>query len=337
MDFNVNTRKQRYIDFYDDVNKTNKVRKNNNIEDIIHIFSLIKIAQGAEGTIYISRTPNVKHVIVKDIDLKAIFQKKGLNKIVLDKDPLQIYDLFYSMKRNVSMPSLIETIMFTLTNQLVFQNICPHFALNYYWEYTSNKLIYYNEYANYSTLFHWGSVHRPHEEWMNLLFQIIISIISMQKYFNIIHGDLHSLNILIYKVQKGGFWKYTIDGKEYILPNMGYVVLITDFGFAYISGKVYIKWYYEDHIKDISKKERIFYDFNYLCNDLIKQKQDIKNILKETMKKTIKNTKYTLTDLLSDYYSPPEILPDEYIDSYNLDTPLNTQLLPLNFRHLSTF
>jgi len=249
MEFTISIRKQQYINFYKDVNEMLEKSKNkmqsemtNDTNDKIpsSIYKLYpgeKIAQGAEGTVYLSHTKHIQNLIIKDIDLNAIFVKKGLNKNILNKNPLQIYELFDKIKKNFNMPSLIETICYTLTNQLVFQKICPHFGLNYYWEYTSdkvnnktnNKIIYYNEYANYSTFFDWAKVQRSQEEWMNLLVQIIISIICMQKYFNIVHGDLHSLNILIYKVQGGGFWKYIIDDKEYIIPNLGWVVLLTDF------------------------------------------------------------------------------------------------------------
>jgi hypothetical protein len=365
MEFTINSRRQQYINFYKDINEMLEKSQSDNTHDGTHgktrsdnthgktrsdiykLYPIQKIAQGAEGTVYLSHTKNVQNFIVKDIDLHAIFVKKSLNKNILNKNPLQIYELFYKMKRNINMPSLIETICYTLTNQLVFQNICPHFGLNYYWEYTNNKvdnktnnkIIYYNEYANYSTFFDWAKIPRSQQEWMNLLVQIIISIICMQKYFNIVHGDLHSLNILIYKVRVGGFWKYIIDDKEYIIPNLGWVVLLTDFGFAYISGKVYIKWYYEDQIKQLSKKQRVFYDFNYLSKDLIKQRQPVKNLLKESLKKTtLKSSKYTLKDLLNDYYKEiiqPSYLPTQFIEIYNLNKPINKSLLPENFRELS--
>ena len=359
MEFTISNRKQQYINFYKDVNELLEKSKNKESgeseidthgetpSDIYKLYPTKKIAQGAEGTVYLSHTKNVQNLIIKDIDLNAIFVKKGLSKKILNKNPLQIYELFYKIKKNINMPSLIETICYTLTNQLVFQNICPHFGLNYYWEYTNNKvdnkpnnkIIYYNEYANYSTFFDWAKIPRSQQEWMNLLVQIIISIICMQKYFNIVHGDLHSLNILIYKVESGGFWKYIIDDKEYIIPNLGWVVLLTDFGFAYISGKVYIKWYYDDHIKELSKKQRVFYDFNYLSKDLIKQKQPVKNLLKESLKKTtLKSTKYTLKDLLYDYYKEidqPSTLPTNFIEIYDLNKQLDKSLLPENFRDLA--
>lgn len=280
------------------------------------------------------------NVVIKVVDLQALIEQKGVHPKILNKNPLFIYNLFYSLTRNVNMPSLIENIIFILTNQVVFQNICPHFILNYYWEYSNNKLVYYNEYANYSTLFHWGKTNHSYQEWMNILCQIIISIITMQRYFNIIHGDLHSLNILIYKVKKGGYWKYIIDNNEYIIPNLGFVILLSDFGFATIPGKVYVKWYFDNTLKHLTKKEIIFFDFKYLSDDLIKQNQPIKNLLKESFQQMqMTNKKYTLIDLLNNYYTKlnPDKSNDTFIEIYNLNIPLNTNLLPLNFKHLSTF
>ena len=369
MEFSNTIRKNKYISFYNDVNtKLKNTLFTNNISTFFKNKKLL--ASGREGVIYLSNTTHINNinnvsnsehtqgegeVIIKVVDLQPLVETKGIHPKILNKNPLFIYNLFYSLTRNVSMPSLIENICFILTNQLVFQNISPHFVLNYYWEYCNNTLIYYNEYANYSTLFHWGKINHSYQEWMNILCQIIISIISMQKYFNIIHGDLHSLNILIYKVKKGGYWKYIIDNNEYIIPNLGYIILLSDFGFASIPGKVYVKWYFDDTIKNITRKQQIFFDFKYLSDDLIKQKQPVQNLLKESFEK-INNKKYSknynLISLLNDYYE--KIDKHEYnalykdseekndksnrfIEIYNLNKPLNTDLLPLNFKHLSTF
>ena len=362
MDFSNTIRKQKYISFYKNVNsKLKKTSFTNNISEFFKNKKLL--ASGKEGIIYLSNTTYINdtsinnisinnidiedkyhegenEVIIKVVNLEPLVETKGIHPKILNKNPLFIYNLFYSLTRNVTMPSLIENICFILTNQLVFQNICPHFVLNYYWEYSNNKLIYYNEYANYSTLFHWGKTNHTYQEWMNILCQIIISIITMQKYFNIIHGDLHSLNILIYKVKKGGYWKYLIDNNEYIIPNLGYIILLSDFGFASIPRKVYVKWYYDDKIKNLTRKQQIFFDFKYLSDDLIKQKQPVQNLLKESLQKINNSTKYNLIDLLNDYYQKININREDsisFIEIYNLNKPLNTDLLPLNFKHLSTF
>lgn len=345
MEFTIYKRMKLYKTFYKDVNnllkKTKNIQQNAIPGDIYKLYETKKIAQGAEGTVYLTHTKNIDGIIIKQVNLQDIFEKKGLSKNILNKNPFQIYELFYEMKKNISMPSLIETICYSLTNQLVFQNICPHFGLNYYWEYSDNKIIYYNEYANYSTLFNWAKVSRSKSEWMNILVQIIISIISMQKYFNIIHGDLHSLNILIYKVTAGGYWKYMINKKKYIIPNLGWIVLISDFGFATIPNKVYIKWYYDDVIKKLSIKQRVFFDFNYLSDDLLKQNQPVKDILKETLKITVHtNTNrnaYTLIDLLNYYYKEidqPQKIPSKFIETYNLDKKFIVDMLPNNFSNL---
>ena len=349
MEFSNEIRKNKYISFYKNVNtKLKTTLFKNNISEFFK--NKQTVASGREGVIYLSNTTHLNNdsilqntqdkVIIKVVNLTSLIETKGIHCKILNKNPLFIYNLFYSLTRNVSMPSLIENICFILTNQLVFQNICPHFVLNYYWEYYNNTLIYYNEYANYSTLFHWGKTNHSYQEWMNILCQIIISIISIQKYFNIIHGDLHSLNILIYKVKKGGYWKYLIDNNEYIIPNLGYIILLSDFGFASIPRKVYVKWYYDDKIKNLTRKQQIFFDFKYLSDDLIKQKQPVQNLLKESLQKINNSTKYNLIDLLNDYYQKININREDsisFIEIYNLNKPLNTDLLPLNFKHLSTF
>jgi hypothetical protein len=363
MEFSNTIRKNKYISFYKDVNT--KIKKTSLTDNINGFFKNKKLlASGREGVIYLSNTTHLNNisisdfvrtytqqeageVIIKMVDLQSLVETKGIHPKILNKNPLFIYNLFYSLTRNVSMPSLIENICFILTNQLVFQNICPHFVLNYYWEYYNNTLIYYNEYANYSTLFHWGKTNHTYQEWMNILCQIIISIISMQKYFNIIHGDLHTLNILIYKVKKGGYWKYIIDKDEYIIPNLGYIILLSDFGFASIPGKVYVKWYFDDTIKNLTRKQQIFFDFKYLSDDLIKQKQPVQNLLQESLQKINSQNyskKYNLISLLNDYYEKIDRNQnlnkeknDTFIEIYNLNKPLNTELLPLNFKHLSTF
>ena len=333
MEFTTQHRINDYKNFYVDINKMVT-----DTEDLSKYYSLKKIAQGAEGTVYLTRSEHLQHLILKKVDLIKILKDKSINKKVLNKNPLQIYELFYKIKRNLTMPSLIECIMYTLTNQLVFQGICPHFGLNYYWEYTSNKLLYYNEYINYSTLFDWGKKQHSSQEWINIIIQVLMGIISMQRYFKIIHGDLHSLNIFIQKVVSGGYWKYTIDKKEFLVPNLGWIVIISDFGFGSISNKVRIEWYYKDHLKNLSRHERHSYDINYLFNDLIKQKIPIYKMLQDT-KSNLKNKKYKMINLLSDYYSYAYKIDNKHeqhkiIDTYNLNKPLNKNLIPENFRDL---
>lgn len=294
-----------------------------------------------------------KYISIKLIDVLALVKTKNINKDILNKTPNEIYDIFYSLNTFTKYPSMVEIISFTLTNQLVFQKICPHFVLNYYWEYKDNTFLYYNEYINSDTLQTWAKEPRSEYEWTHVLLQILFAIICMKKYFNMTHCDLYTKNILIQKVPKKGVWKYIINNKEYILPNIGWICLINDFGFSTIPDHLYVEWFYErdiKKIKDKNPKEYELFDFNKLSTDLLSAKvfdnfEYSKNILKNSLNLFYNNN----IDILNETYNlyiwnfektykqKINTLHEEIIDTYNMDTPLNKQLLPSNLKKLSTF
>lgn len=67
-------------------------------------------------------------------------------------------------------------------------------------------------------------------EWYNIFFQISCSLHLLQKKYQLIHNDLHWGNILMDKIRSGGYWVYIVDGIKYYLPNLGFIVKISDFG-----------------------------------------------------------------------------------------------------------
>ena len=91
-----------------------------------------------------------------------------------------------------------------------------------------------------------------------------------------LHTDLHIGNILVQKVKSGGYWIYKLDGVDYYLPNLGYIFIISDFGFSWIPNKLYISWYYKDRLKYITKNGQEFYDLF----DFIDSIKAIKNVPK---------------------------------------------------------
>lgn len=66
--------------------------------------------------------------------------------------------------------------------------------------------------------------------WKNILFQIMVGLYVMQKHKIYINNFDNELNIYVKDISSKGkiteFWKYVIDGVEYYLPNLGYVVII---------------------------------------------------------------------------------------------------------------
>ena len=65
--------------------------------------------------------------------------------------------------------------------------------------------------------------------WLNAIEQIYISIASLHE-LGILHNDSHYGNFLYKKIEKGGYFQYIINGKDYYIPNLGYIWVIWDLG-----------------------------------------------------------------------------------------------------------
>ena len=71
------------------------------------------------------------------------------------------------------------------------------------------------------------------DDYNNVLFQLMAGLAALQDSgVQIFHDDLKKENIFWYAVQPGGVWKYIIGGREYYLPNRGYVLVIGDYGIS---------------------------------------------------------------------------------------------------------
>lgn len=66
----------------------------------------------------------------------------------------------------------------------------------------------------------------------NIMFQICTALYSLHKNFSLVHNDLHLGNILVHKTNGKGCWKYIINNKEYICPNIGLLITLWDFGLS---------------------------------------------------------------------------------------------------------
>lgn len=286
MEFNNDVRRKKFIQFMDYIESSEddeyfsdstKTSNSKSIK-IESLFELKKLSSGIEGIVY-KATANKKYkreeknvIVVKKIDLAELKETKDLDRLTAKATPESIYKLYQSESafRN---PALIEIISNTLLNQLVLQNICPNYVLNYYWDLTIDKsdsskrskryINIYNEYINYSDFSSWAESKHTNKYWFNALFQIMIGLAAMKRYFNLLHTDFHTGNILVQKVKPGGYWLYTINGNNYYLPNLGFVFLISDFGFGWIPNKMQIDWYYKSRLQYINKSGQNFYDVYY--------------------------------------------------------------------------
>lgn len=240
----------------------------------------------------------------------------------------------------------IELASMQLTNELILQNVCPNYILNYDYMFKGRegicddiypyKMYYFNEYiSGAETYTEWVKKFHKIEEWYNAYFQITVAIYALQKYFNMIHLDLHSDNIIVIKVKEGGYWVYEIDGIKYYVPNYGYIFYINDFGHAWIPNQ-FRSWF----IRQRYNKKRINKNF------------DIMRLFRSTLeistspKSFKKNIRYIIKELKGDRlftHIIDEIWGDMYkkknkkgkmIDKYNLDKKLNVSNLPVKLRDL---
>lgn len=238
---------------------------NHKYTDSENMFTKKKLGQGAEGTIYLAsfKKPPFQSdkVIIKIVDLPSIKNNKAVSSLIINMTPDKLYKLFISGSA-FNKPSLTEIICQTLTNQLALQNICPHYTLNYYWEYNDKKLFIFNEYANSQDFYTWASEKHSNVIWFNALFQIMVGLIAIKRYFGMIHSDFHMGNVLVHKIKAGGYWTYTIDNFRYHVPNLGYVFLIHDFGFAWIPNKLQIKWHFKDTLSHLTNIGKEYYDIS---------------------------------------------------------------------------
>lgn len=143
-------------------------------------------------------------------------------------------------------------------------------------EYHDYCSILITEWANCGDLLEFIRTHSlklklPH--WRNIFFQIIATLaIIHQKYPGFRHNDLKANNILLQKTNNNQEqFKYLINDKEYIIPNIGIQIKLWDFDFASIEDiieneKVSADW--SDKI-NIKMKEHKYYDIHYFFSTLI--------------------------------------------------------------------
>lgn len=242
----------------------------------------------------------------------------------------------------------IELLAGHLINQLILQGISPHFALNYAWDYKERErasvcsdtypytMYHYNEIIqNTITYTKWIQEIHSLKEWYNAYFQITVSIYVLQTFFNMTHFDLHSENILVQKVKKGGYFEYIIDGVSYKLPNLGFRLYIIDLGQAFIPKK-FKSWYVKQEYSN--RRLTKAFDIQFLFEstlELSTSPKEFKNEISQLIKDI--DIKEHFASIIYDlWYNKYETVKEnsKLIETYNLDKKLNTTDIPKDIKHL---
>jgi serine/threonine protein kinase len=361
MEFNFTKRKKIYTSI---INYIKKEKKRQDDKDSIRSSFRIgkKLGEGVQGIVY--KVYSKTYPIV-------------LKRSNISQSEYKLKDKIYS-KDTLKLPPYIELACLTLVNQLVLQRICPNFTINYHNEilntcnkepnisYRKHCTIQYNEFVNYGTFEDWAKKNHKQELWYNAIFQILAALYAMHKYYNLFHNDFHGRNLLVQKVKPGGYWTYIIDGTRYYVPNLGFVFLISDFGFGWIPNVMYPEWYIRKNIKHYSlidsmgtkltTQSRLTWDIYKLkkitINPLLKVSKKIPKYFKEQFLGildiliTSNEENITLGDIINilygstivskkectDYpnycYNNKKFAIGSRIETYNMDKKLNTKPLP---------
>lgn len=296
-----------------------------------------ELGRGGQGKVYSYCRKNTDQdcVAVKKIYIEAQ-QSKYLN------DPFSKRALLHS--------TFIELASMKLINEIILSNVCPNFILNYTWRFKSrsgicddlypNVAYFFNEYIpNSQTFTEWVKEERNIEELYNAYFQIIYSIYTLQLKLNMTHLDLHTDNIIVQKVPKGGYWEYTIGETTYYVPNLGYIFYINDFGHAWIPN-VLKSWFIRQRYKP--NKIKSHFDLMILYRSHFNK---VKKIFPKSFQKVLQNIIKTLRNGSREDFSKiiKDIWFDKYkvinnnssiIDKFNINNSIDSSSIPQELRPL---
>lgn len=102
----------------------------------------------------------------------------------------------------------------------------------------------------------WLTKSHSEVEYESIIMQSILSIYFFHQ-LGYIHKDLHEGNILLHKTTPGGFWHYMIGDKNIFIPNIGYLIVLWDFGEAEVISNESV--YQKDKEYNILNEYKIIY------------------------------------------------------------------------------
>jgi len=202
-----------------------------------------------------------------------------------------------------------------------------------------NCILMLNELASGGDFKHWcTSASRSLEEWMCAYFQIFMGLAAIQKYYNMTHFDLHIGNVLVHNIPSGGYWLYTLNGRDYHLPNLGFLFVIWDFGYTYIPGEIEIRsqrTYRNERASQINNIKAL--DYSRIATApfyALQNRIDVPRYMVSQFQRFIKR-QLDVEDLIATIYEPTTLPEGQVIlESYNLDKYIQ---LPLEYRKYLQF
>jgi hypothetical protein len=122
-----------------------------------------------------------------------------------------------------------EEVVYNNMKKLIMNNICPHMTYLFDSMKCNNQLFLLQEIIEYP-LEHWLKETHSKIEWFVFIFQIAYYAYIIEKHYNYYNTDIKINNITYFTIKKGGYIKYTINNKEYYVPNIGIIFVTIDYG-----------------------------------------------------------------------------------------------------------
>ena len=222
----------------------------NGVNEVLKNFLTLKkfLGMGSFGNVYEACAPKpcVDNQSYKFAIKLAKISQEGIDKpyIKNHSDWIEyfiLHDILNPLvKRGISMnlPYLIDTFTCQKCN---FTQLKGPVAT----EQQHPCIIFLTELAQGGTLKDWFErKDLQDDDYYNALFQMMAGIHTIQMHGQIQNNDVKSINTLIYNVKPGGYWIYNILGRDYYIPNRGYIIILNDFGVSniYSPGYCYKNW-----------------------------------------------------------------------------------------------
>jgi len=258
---------------------------------------------------------SIKIIPLLPIDLELMFNEEAQTNHSLILESKSVWKEIYVLRICYQLIELKKSIHLPIHYFCLYSN--QHDFLKSYTQ-DNPHLLVFNELAN-DDLKNWSKQDRPINEWVSCFLQIFFGLYVLQYYGGIIHNDLHWANILVFNIEKGGYWCYQIEGKKYYIENIGYLFVLWDFGMSsYLPELIQCKHSStkacQDFLKVLNTPKWVQ---KYYSNVLIPT--DIISMCLNIRSKSYTNMNELLHNIISklSYQQPPRHIPiiEEYIIS----------------------
>jgi serine/threonine protein kinase len=206
-----------------------------------NLSNIVKIGKGSFGQVY--RATLVKEG--EQLVIKEAYLNNDEKKVL--KEATKQNQKWESLNKK-SYPR--ENKILDLINKLLLTRKCPNFVYVYNMAMCDGCLIkdHYRKSASsscYVTFMESMDTDlkrtqiKQFDQQLSVLYQMLIAVHAIHRYYGIWHRDIKSSNIFIQVVKPGGYFEYVIGGKSYFVKNAGFIAYIADFGVSEILSPAY--------------------------------------------------------------------------------------------------